>query len=206
MRRALAALGLSLAVTGLGGHSWAGTPTDDLRRHTDRVLEILRDPTLDARSRRDAVRDVAALAFDVPETARRALGPHWKDRTLAERDEFVRVFRDLLERTYVARIDEYGGERLRYLSERVDGDSAAVRAVIVTRFHTEVPVESRLSRHGDRWLVYDVLIENVSLVASYRAQFDRVIRSESYDELVRRLRARVALLDERNARPGTGGR
>jgi phospholipid transport system substrate-binding protein len=71
----------------------------------------------------------------------------------------------------------------------------------VTKSGTAVPVESRLTQRGGRWLVYDVLIENVSLVGNYRSQFDRIIRATSYDELVRRLKARVAQLDDKPAPP-----
>ena len=74
------------------------------------------------------------------------------------------------------------------MSEKIDGDHAIVRALIVTKKGTQVPVESRLLQKADRWLIYDVLVENVSLIASYRAQFDRVIRTTSYAELVRRLK------------------
>ena len=108
------------------------------------------------------------------ETAKRALGLHWQQRTSAERGEFVHLFQDLLERGYLSRIGEYGGEQIQYVSEKIDGDQAIVRALIVTKKGTQVPVESRLLRKADRWLIYDVLIENVSLIASYRSQFDRV--------------------------------
>ena len=124
------------------------------------------------------------------EAARRALGPHWPKRSAVEREEFAGLFQGLLERGYLARIGEYGGERVQYGAERIDGDYATVRAQIVTSKGTQVPVEARVVRRGERWLMYDVLIENVSLVASYRSQFDRVIRTSSYEELVRRLKER----------------
>src|SRR5438094_10589153 len=69
---------------------------------------------------------------------------------------------------------------------------AIVRARILTKNGTEVPVESRMLRHGDRWLIYDVVIENVSLIANYRSQFDRIVRTSSYEELVRRLKSKPA--------------
>jgi phospholipid transport system substrate-binding protein len=173
---------------------WAGPPTDQLRQYTDHVMKILEDPALKgpdkAPERRAAVRKVANEAFDVEESARRALGRHWQGRTPAERQEFVQLFADLLERTYISKIDFYGGEKLRYISEAVDGDRAVVRANVVTRKGTEVPVETRMLARGDRWLMYDVLVENVSLVGNYRAQFDQIIRTSSYQDLVRRLRDR----------------
>jgi phospholipid transport system substrate-binding protein len=170
-----------------GALAWAG-PTDQLREYTDQVTKVLDDPALARGDRRAAVRKIAHEAFDVTETARRVLARHWQARTPAEREEFTLLFADLLERTYIARLDEYGGERIRYVSESVDGELATVRARIVTRTGIEVPVESRMVRRGERWLIYDVLIENVSLVANYRSQFDRIVRSSSYEELVRRLK------------------
>lgn len=155
------------------------------------MVRILEDPVLSPAQRKIEIRAVALDAFDVAEAARRALGAHWPKRTPAEREEFTALFESLLERGYLSRIGEYGGERVQYIGEHVDGDYAAVRAVIVTRKGTQVPVEARVLRRGDRWRMYDVLIENVSLVASYRSQFDRVIRTSSYQELVRKLKERA---------------
>jgi len=168
---------------------WAG-PTDQLREYTDQVVKVLDDPSMARQDRRAAVRKIAHEAFDINETAQRVLARHWKDRTPAEREEFTQLFADLLERTYIARMDEYGGERIKYLSEAIDGKLASVRARILTRTGTEVSVESRMNLRGDRWLIYDILIENVSLVANYRSQFDRIVRSSSYEELVRRLKTK----------------
>jgi len=169
--------------------AWAG-PTDQLREYTDQVVKVLDDPSMARQDRRAAVRKIAHEAFDISETAQRVLARHWQARTPAEREEFTQLFADLLERTYIARMDEYGGERIRYLSESIDGAFASVKARIVTRTGTEVAVESRMNLRGDRWLIYDILIENVSLVGNYRSQFDRIIRSSSYEELVRRLKTK----------------
>jgi phospholipid transport system substrate-binding protein len=179
-----------------GPASAAIGPTDELRQYTDRVLEVLRAPGMSPAERRTAVRNLAIEVFDVGETAKRALGPHWQQRTPAERADFVKLFRDLLEQTYISRIDEYGGERIQYTGERIDGESAVVRAQILTKAGTTVPVESRLILKNGHWLIYDILIENVSLVANYRSQFDRIIRTSSYDDLVKRLRDRLAQLNQ----------
>ena len=154
------------------------------------MVKVLQDPALDPTQRRAEIRAIALEAFDVTEAARRTLGPHWPKRTPAERQEFIGLFQGLLERGYLSRIGEYGGESVQYVGERIEGEYATVRALIVTQKGTQVPVEARVLRQGDRWRMYDVLIENVSLIASYRSQFDRVIRTSSYEELVRRLKAR----------------
>ncbi len=154
------------------------------------MVKVLDDPALDQTQRRNQIRAIALEAFDVAEAAQRALGPHWARRTPAERREFVGLFEGLLERGYLSRIGEYGGERVQYVGERIDGDHATVRAVIVTQKGTQVPVEARVLSRDGLWKMSDVLIETVSLVASYRSQFDRVIRTSSYEELIRRLKAK----------------
>ena len=114
--------------------------------------------------------------------------PHWQTRTAAERDEFVHLFADLLERTYISKIDLFGGEKLKYTAENVDGEYAVVRAKVITKKGTEIPVEARMLQREGHWLIYDISVANVSLIANYRTQFDRIIRTSSYQELVRKLR------------------
>jgi phospholipid transport system substrate-binding protein len=191
----------------LGGVSLAlaGVPTDTVRDYTDAVVKVLEDPALkveDRRAeRRAAVRKIAIDVFDVQETARRALGQHWQQRSPEEREEFVQLFADLLERTYINKIDLFGGEKLRFTEEKIDGDHAVVRAKVITKQGTEVPVEARMINRGTRWQIYDIVIENISLVGNYRSQFDRIIRSSSYGELAKRLRTQGAFLNEKDARP-----
>jgi len=197
-----------LAVTltlGLATNGWAGAPTEQLRAYTDQILKVLENPSLSLPEKRAQVRKVASEAFDTTETAQRVLGLHWRERTPAEQEEFTKLFANLLEQTYISRIDEYGGERLNYVSEGITGDKAVVRARIVTAKGTEIPVESRLTLKGDRWLTYDILVENLSLISNYRSQFDRVIRTNGYPELVKRLQARVAALNEKDIKAPSKG-
>jgi phospholipid transport system substrate-binding protein len=191
---------LAVLLVAPGPSAWAGPATDQLRVYTDQVTKILQNPSMTLQERREAIRHVAEQVFDVNETAQRALGQHWQQRTPAEREEFVKLFANLLEQTYISRIDEYGGEKLTYVSEQVDGDRGVVRARITTKNGTEVPVESRVLLKGNRWLIYDILIENLSLISNYRSQFDRVIRTASYDELVKRLQTKGAFLNEKAAK------
>ena len=170
----------------------AGQPTDQLRVEIDRVLKVLDDPELKqqgrARERRVEIRKIANGIFDFEETARRSLARHWAPRTPAERDEFVQLFADLLERSYISKIELYGGEKIAYVGETIDGDVATVKTKITTRQGTEIPVDYRMHKRGDKWLVYDVIIEGVSLVANYRVQFNKIITTSSYAELVKKMR------------------
>ncbi len=194
-RRACRILVGALVVVLVGaGVVQAGAPTDQLRAHVDRVIKTLDTPALKGegktKERRAAVRNIAGEIFDVPETAKRALGPHWQARTPAEREEFVKLFSDLLESGYISKVDRYEGEKVSYVGESLDGDQATVRTRIVTKQGSEVPVDYRMQQREGRWLVYDVVIEGVSLVANYRTQFNKIIQSSSYGELVQKLKAR----------------
>jgi len=181
-----------LALLLVAAPGWAGQPTDQLRTEIDRVLKVLDDPELKkegrARERRAEVRRIANDIFDFEETARRSLARHWAPRTPAERDEFVQLFADLLERSYISKIELYGGEKIAYVGETIDGDVATVKTKITTRQGTEIPVDYRMHKRGDKWLVYDVIIEGVSLVANYRVQFNKIITTSSYAELVKKMR------------------
>jgi phospholipid transport system substrate-binding protein len=191
----LPALLVSLAVATVAAPpAWAGAPTEQLRAQVERVLTVLQDPELKkedkARERRATLRSIANDIFDFTETARRALGQHWAARTPAEREEFVQLFADLLERAYMSKVETYGGEKVQYTGDTVDGDQATVKSKIVTPNGTVVPIEYRMLRKGDRWLVYDVVIEGVSLVANYRTQFNRIIQTSSFEELVKKMKSR----------------
>ncbi len=188
----------------------AGLPTDQLRGAIERVVKTLDNPSLKgeakAPERRAAVRKIANDIFDFSEIARRSLGRHWTARSEAEQKEFVGLFGDLLERAYISKIDTYGGEKILYTGERAEGDIAVVTTKIVSKNGTEVPVDYRMLRKGDRWLVYDVNIEGVSLVSNYRTQFNKIIQTSSYAELVKKMKTKqgeLSLDDDKQGKPRT---
>lgn len=184
---------LALGVV-LASPAWAGPPTDQLRGQVDRVIKTLEDPELKQESksveRRKVVRRIADEIFDFGETAKRSLGPHWQARTSTEREEFTQLFADLLERSYISKIELFNGERVTFVGETIDGDTAVVRTRLVTKQATEIPVEYRMLKRGERWLVYDVIIEGVSLIANYRTQFNKIIKTSSYQDLVKRMKGK----------------
>lgn len=188
----VASFGAILFFVSQGAH--AGAPTEQLRGHVDQVIKILQRSNVQgdskATERRTAVRKVANDIFDFPETAKRSLGRHWQARTPAEREEFTRLFADLLEHAYIAKIDRYSGENVNYVSESVEGDQATIRTKILTTQGSEVPVDYRMLRQGAQWRVYDVIIEGVSLTANYRSQFNKIILTSSFNDLVAKLKAK----------------
>ena len=188
--------------------AWAGAPTDQLKASVGGVIRIVQDPELKQESRADerraAIRKEAEALFDFTETAKRALGRHWQTLNDGQQREFVSLFTDLLERSYISRIEQYSGERIVYVGDSTEGESATVKTRFLTKQGTEIPVDYRLLRRDDRWLVYDVFVEGVSLMANYRAQFDRIMRTASYQELARKMRAHQGELSTPGAqRAGT---
>jgi len=171
----------------------AGAPTDQLRSSVDQMVKVLDDPALKADSRaqdrRAAIRKEAQVVFDFGETAKRALGRHWQGLSEKDRQEFTGLFTDLIERAYISKIERYSGERIAYAGESVEDGLATVRTRFVTKQGTEIPVDYRMQQRGDRWLVYDVMVEGVSLINNYRTQFDKIIQTSSYAELVRKMKA-----------------
>src|SRR5206468_8537737 len=139
-------------------------------------------------TRRPAIRQVADTIFDFSEAAKRSLGRHWQNLSEADRKEFTSLFADLLERSYVGKIEQYSGEPITYSGDTIDGDTATVKTKFVTKKGTEVPVDYRMLRRGDRWLVYDVSVEGLSLVANYRTQFNKIIQTASYQELITKMK------------------
>ncbi|MEK7701126.1 MAG: ABC transporter substrate-binding protein, partial [candidate division NC10 bacterium] len=168
-RRVLAAAAALVVAVSLQPRAWAGQPADQLFAHIDAVLRILDDTELrqpgKSQERRQAIRRIANDIFDFEEISRRSLGRHWQARTAAERDEFIQVFGDLLERSYIGKIETYSGDKVALLGDAIDGDLATVRTRIVTRQGSEIPVDYRMLRRGERCRAYAVVIEGVRLVA-----------------------------------------
>jgi phospholipid transport system substrate-binding protein len=178
------------------GQAMAGEPTDLVRQTTDEVLKILDDPQFQAPNRQaerqERLHKLADQVFDWQEIARRALAVHWRERTPQEQQEFVKLFRDLVEGTYLNRLETAAQEKrdIQYVGEQVDGSRAAVKTIVVTRRNQQVPIEYRLHKVDGRWLIYDVLVEGISLVNNYRSQFNRIITSSSYNELVHKMKTK----------------
>ena len=201
MRRTLMTMTAALLLGLTASVAAALTPTETVKSRVDQALQSLSqtaNPGAEASERRRAdIRRAADTLFDFPDMSRRALGRHWTDRTPAEREEFTRLFTDLIARTYIGKIDRYAGESIAYVGERVGGEQASVRSQVVTAKGSQIPVEYRLHRVNDEWTAYDVLIENVSLVGTYRSQFDRIIKAESFANLLRRLREKGQVAEAR---------
>jgi phospholipid transport system substrate-binding protein len=172
-------------------------PTDQLRDGVERVVKILRDPEMKGDKqivqRRAAIAVVAGEIFDFGEMARRSLAQHWDKRTPAEQKEFVRLFTALIQRSYVSKVDQQDAAgRMTYRGETMDADHAVVQTTIPLSNGSEMPLDYRMHKPRDHWQVYDLSVDGISLVANYRAQFNKIIRTSSYETLVARLKSNQA--------------
>ncbi len=184
-----------ILVTAFSFPAFAGEPTEVIRKTTDKIIAIVKDPALqgpEKKQERDKlIRAAAEEIFDKEEMSRRTLAQHWRKRTPEEKKEFMELFEDLLEKTYIDRVEGYSGEKVVYDGERVQGDYALVKVDIMTKQGANIPVMYRMKKTEKGWLVYDLSIEGVSLVNNYRSQFNSIIVSSSFQELLKKLRAKV---------------
>lgn len=193
--KTLALAGAATAVLWMPGQVLAGPATDQVKGTVDHVINILTDPALKSeqktKERRAKLRKTVLERFDFSEMSKRSMGRYWNERTPEERTDFVRLFTDLLERAYIDRVEGYTGEQIFYLEETADGNYSEVRTKIVTKRNQEIPISYRLQRADSKWEVYDIVIEGVSLVNNYRTQFSKIIRTSSYQDLVKKMQAKV---------------
>jgi phospholipid transport system substrate-binding protein len=178
----------------LAAAAWAGQVSDQIKQKVDRTLKVLGDQSLNApgmeTKRRQTLRAIADEIFDWEEMAKRSLGIHWKERTPEEKKEFVKLFADLLDRTYMGKIEKYSGEKIAYDNETIDGKYALLESKILTKKDTEVAVNYWLMNKNGTWWVYDVSVEGVSLIKNYRTQFNEILARSAYPELVKKLKSK----------------
>jgi phospholipid transport system substrate-binding protein len=174
----------------------ADSPTPQIKSTVDQVIQILTNPQLQGegkkQERRKRLRETIFARFDFQEMAQRSLGAHWQRRTPEEQTEFIKVFSDLLEQTYVDKIESYNNEKFIYANERIDGPYAEVSSKMRTAKGEEFTINYKLHRVGEDWRVYDLVIENISLINNYRSQFNRILTSSTYDELVSRIKTKLS--------------
>ena len=169
--------------------------TDTVKKTVDEVIATVSDKELKKKSneqrRRAAIKKSIAAVFDSQEMAKRSLGKHWNSRTPAERKQFSELFAALLENSYAGKIESYNNEKIVYTKEIVDGDYAEVKSRVITAKQDEYTLDYKLmKKDAGRWVVYDVVIEGVSLVSNYRTQFNKIISTSGYPDLIKKLQTK----------------
>lgn len=167
-------------------------PTEQVKKTVDDVVRIVADKEMKKNEvkRRQALRKAISSMFDYGEMAKRSLGKHWNVRTAAEKKQFTELFATLLENSYAGKIESYNNEKIVYIKDIVDADHAEIKSKVVTANRDEFTLDYRLSNQSGKWMVYDVVIEGVSLVSNYRSQFNKNITANGYDKLVKKLQSK----------------
>ena len=181
-------VGLLLALCIHPAGANAGAPTDQLKQSVEKLQAILSDKSLKGEAklqeRRQKLREVIDARFDFDEMAKRSLGPEWQKHSPEEQKDFVAAFTGLLEAAYFDKLESYNGEKVRFINERKDEDITQVDTKITDNKGQDYSVNYRLRDVNGDWKVFDVVIENISLVNNYRSQFSRVLAKSSYQDLV----------------------
>jgi phospholipid transport system substrate-binding protein len=197
------AMAVFALMVSLASFVWAapGPVTDSLKGTLDKIIDVLNDPSLKTpgkeNERKNTLLKLVKERFDEEAFARRALGVHWKERTKEEKQEFVEIFSDLLERTYLKKIDDYlakagnfSGKNIAYLNETVKGRYVIVKTKVIVNDETQIPVLYLFTNKQGNWLAVDIAIEGVSLVKNYRAQFKEILANSSFAELITKLKSK----------------
>lgn len=166
--------------------------TADVRGTIDQVLEIVSDENLkkDPTLRRKKLRQVIGLRFNYKQMVMRSLAKNYNARSDKERVEFTGLFKKLLENSYASKIENYRDETINYVDEKIKGKYAMVKTQIV-RKDGVIDVDYKLLKDNGQWLVYDFVIEGVSLIRNYRSQFSKIISTESYAALVSKMSKKI---------------
>jgi phospholipid transport system substrate-binding protein len=177
--------------------SVSNTPKASIEATVNAILDTLRDKSLSApvnkEKRRNKIRELIRSRFDFEEMAKRTLARHWRDRTHDERKEFVSIFSDLLESSYITKIEAYTNEKITFDKETLsdDGRTGVVKTTIITA-NANIPIDYKVIQKNNDWFVYDVVIEGVSFISTYRSQYDKIITSQSYAQLVQIMKDKLA--------------
>ena len=173
----------------------AAGPADDVKSLINEVLAILNNPALQAPNQRarkvDLVEQAAARHFNYREMAKRSLGETWDTLNQGQQNEFVKNFSGLLKASFACRLDEFTRAAVTYQPEILKPDHAEV-PIIILRPNDKIPVSFRMLKEAQGWMIYDLLIDGVSLADNYRGQFARIIKGGSFKDLLKVLQARMA--------------
>lgn len=178
----------------------ANTPTGQIRLTIDAVIDTLKEKdTTDPVKKQETRKRIKSLIrsrFDFVEMSKRSLARHWKKRTLEEKKEFVDIFSELLESSYIGKIEEYTNEKVTYDNEVIKGKGkyGVVKTTIVSE-KVDIPIDYKVLLKKDEWWVYDVVVEGVSFISTYRSQYNKIIVKESYEKLLEHMRKKLDEID-----------
>ena len=184
--------GMLLATTSLATAD--ASPTDSIRGSVDSILALLQNKEMDSDVRREKIGEVISERFDFRAMSQRTLATNWKSASKEQRQEFVQLFSRLIENTYIGRVEAYTDEKVDYPKEKIKGKKAVVETLILTD-NADIPVNYKVYRKDDKWWVYDVVIEGVSLISNYRIAYQEIVKKEGFDGLIAKMKDKIKELE-----------
>lgn len=166
------------------------SPQAQVQQMVDSVLEVLQDAELSVSEKKQLISGRVQRFLNIDSMARRTLGQHWDDASIEQRQRFADLFIQVLEKTYLNRIESYSEGSVRYQMQRVKGDKAIIDTVILSG-EMEIPVQYKMIYVDDSWQVFDLVIEGISLIRNYRSSYGEIIRREGYEGLFARMEEKV---------------
>ena len=182
---------VALLLMPLSAYSQNATPTETVKTTVNAILEILRDESLDRETARDHMRAEIAKAFDARAMSQSVLSTNWRSATDQQQAEFQTLFMETLENTYMGRLEAYTNETVEFREEEINKTRSQVDTVILTA-NNEIPINYKLRKRSDGWFVYDVEVENVSMVSSYRETYRSIVRRDGMDGLLEQMREKAS--------------
>ena len=194
MKKALLGFLLTLLLT-FPPFAYSAAPSDTVKEHVNKVLEVLRDPALKGepgrKLKKEKIYSISEEMFDFTELSKRSLGQNWNKLNAGQQEEFIKLFKSILETAYADKITSYTDEKVIFKDEiSLSEKTVEVPTVIVAKT-SEIPINYRLLQEKGRWKVYDVVIEGVSLVNNYRTQFREILAKKTPEALLDILRKKV---------------
>lgn len=185
-------LAIAVLLTFMASLSFAApTPTESMKATIDFVIATLSDKTKPKAARRTIVIERVRAKFDFNTMSQFVLSTTWRKVNETQKKAFIEKFSSTLEQTYASRIEEYSSETVKYLGEEIRGDKAKLDTAIISQ-GKDIPITYKLLLAGDNWLIYDVVIEGVSLARNYNATYGEIIHKEGFDNLLRRMDEKLA--------------
>jgi len=187
------AAGITLTVANIAAAD--ASPTATVRGSVDSILTLLQDKELDQATRRKEMRKVINGRFDFRAMSQRTLATNWKKASKEQQQEFVQLFSQLIENTYIGRVEAYTDEKVDYPGEKVKGKKAVVETLILTAT-ADIPINYKVyQKKNGEWWVYDVIIEGISLISNYRSSYQEIVKKEGFDGLIVKMKNKIQELE-----------
>ena len=185
---------LTLVVTYTTSANARTSPTTEIAEEVTLILAIATNQKLSSNERRSQFRQILEARFDINDMSQRILAVNWRDISDHQKSEFIRLFKDILELTYLTAIEAYSSERVNVGGERIKEDKATIIITITQVDGTEIPLLFKLEWQNNKWLAYDANINYLSMVNNYRKQYSEIIKNKGMDGLLQHIQSELAVL------------